>query len=215
MHELLKVWFHWVDAWGYAGVFILMALESSIIPVPSEVVIPPAAFWAAQGRMSFGWVVLMGTLGSFAGSVANYFFFKWVGLPVAKKYGKFVLISPEKLDTAEAWVRSYGAPGIFLARLLPVIRHLISIPAGVLEMPFRAFSIATIAGAGIWCFVLAWFGQEVLGARPDLLDSPEAMISAMKAKLMFFVGAAVVGTVLYVAFVVIRRRNASSVRVTS
>ncbi len=207
MHELLKVWFHWVDAWGYAGVFILMALESSIVPVPSEIVVPPAAFWAAQGRMSFGMVVVMATLGSYVGSVANYFFFKWVGLPVAKKYGKLVLISPEKLDTAERWVRSYGAPGVFLARLLPVIRHLISIPAGVLEMPFRAFSIATVAGAGLWCFILAWFGQEVLGARPDLLDSPEAMMAAMKAKLIYFVAAAMLGTVAYVAFLLIRRRS--------
>ena len=210
MHQLLSVWFHWVDAWGYAGVFILMALESSIVPVPSEVVMPPAAFWAAQGRMNFGLVVLTGTLGSYAGSVANYFFFKWVGLPAAKKYGKLALISPEKLDTAEKWVRSYGAPGVFIARLLPVIRHLISIPAGILEMPFRAFSIATITGAGVWCFVLAWFGQEVLGARPDLLDSPEAMISAMKAKLMFFVAAAALFAVLYVCFVVIKRRAASA-----
>src|ERR1700751_1207839 len=109
-HELLRTWFQWVELWGYAGIFILMALESSIVPVPSEVVMPPAAFWAAQGRMSFGLVVLAGTLGSYAGSVANYFFFKWVGLPATKKYGKLIFISPEKLDAAEKWVRSYGAP---------------------------------------------------------------------------------------------------------
>src|ERR1700758_1343107 len=115
MHELLKMWFHWVEAWGYLGVFVLMALESSIIPVPSEVVMPPAAFWAAQGRMNFAIVVLMGTLGSYAGSVVNYFFFKWVGLPATRKYGKLVFISPEKLDTAEKWVSSYGAPGVFIA----------------------------------------------------------------------------------------------------
>src|SRR5258708_24222582 len=98
MHQLLSVWFHWVDVWGYAGVFILMALESSIIPVPSEVVMPPAAFWAAQGRMNFGLVVLAGTLGSYVGSVANYFVFQWIGLPAAKRYGRYVLISPAKLD---------------------------------------------------------------------------------------------------------------------
>lgn len=209
MHELLKVWFHCVETWGYAGIFGLMALESSVVPIPSEVILPPAAFWAAQGKMSFGMVVLMGTLGSYAGSIVNYFVFKWIGLPIAKKYGKFVMISPEKIDSAERWVRSYGAPGVFLARLLPVIRHLISIPAGVLEMPLRSFSIATIAGAGLWCFVLTWFGQEVLGARPDLLDSPEAMISAVKAKLTYFVAAAVVATVLYVVFLVVKRRTES------
>jgi membrane protein DedA with SNARE-associated domain len=208
VHELLKTWFHWVDAWGYAGVFVLMALESSIIPVPSEIVMPPAAFWAAQGRMNFGLVVLAGTLGSYFGSVLNYVFFQWIGAPAAKRYGKFVLISPEKLDAAERWVRSYGSPGVFLARLLPVFRHLISIPAGILEMPFKAFSVATLAGAGLWCLVLSWFGQEVLGSRPDLLESPEAMISAIKAKLVFFVAAALGMTALYVCFLVVKKKSA-------
>jgi membrane protein DedA with SNARE-associated domain len=204
--ELLKIWFHWVDAWGYAGVFLLMALESSVIPVPSEIVMPPAAFWAAQGRMNFALVVLAGTLGSYLGSVANYWFFQWVGLPTAKKFGKYFLISPEKLDMSEAWLQQNGAPGVFLARLLPVIRHLISIPAGVLRMPFGKFSFATLTGAGLWCLVLSWFGQEVLGSRPDLLDSPLAMIAAVKAKLISFVAAAAFFAVLYVCFVLMKRR---------
>ncbi len=187
-----------------------MALESSIIPIPSEIIMPPAAFWAAQGRMNFACVVLAGTLGSYFGSAANYWLFQWIGLPAAKKFGKYVLISPEKLDVAEAWIQQHGAPGVFLARLLPVIRHLISIPAGILRMPFGRFSFATITGAGLWCLVLSYFGQEVLGARPDLLDSPDAMISAVKAKLIYFVAAAAGFSVLYVCFLVMKKRTAQT-----
>src|SRR3954454_7556686 len=125
IHELVRTWFGWVEAWGYAGVFLLMAMESSIIPVPSEIVMPPAAFWAAQGRMSFAGVVLAGTLGSYAGSIANYYVARWVGLPLLERHGKYLGISAPKLRAAHDWVKSYGMPGIFFARLLPVVRHLI------------------------------------------------------------------------------------------
>src|SRR5690242_21452192 len=104
IHELLRVWFHWVEAWGYMGVFILMAMESSIIPVPSEVVMPPAAFWAAQGRMSLAGVILAGTAGSYFGSVVSYWVSYWVGKPVLDKYGKYFLMPPAKLEMAEKWV---------------------------------------------------------------------------------------------------------------
>src|SRR4051812_23203781 len=135
IHELVRIWFGWVEAWGYGGVFLLMAMESSILPVPSEIVLPPAAFWAAQGRMSLAGVLLAGTAGSYVGSIVNYYVARWLGLPVIERYGKFAGISPQKLQAAQDWVKQYGTPGIFLARLLPVVRHLISIPAGVLRMP--------------------------------------------------------------------------------
>src|ERR1700751_433389 len=91
-HELLRTWFQWVELWGYAGIFILMAMESSVIPVPSEIVMPPAAFWAAQGRMSFAGVILAGTLGGYVGSTLNYWICRWIGLPVLQKYGRYVLV---------------------------------------------------------------------------------------------------------------------------
>src|SRR5689334_7476170 len=131
-HELLRTWFQWVEMWGYAGVFILMAMESSIIPVPSEVVLPPAAFWAAQGRMSLAGVILAGTAGSYFGSVLSYWAARWVGQQVLERYGKYFLMPPEKLRMAERWVNQFGFLGIFAARLFPVVRHLISMPAGVL-----------------------------------------------------------------------------------
>jgi membrane protein DedA with SNARE-associated domain len=207
LHALIKTWFHWVEAWGYLGVFLLMALESSIVPVPSEVVMPPAAFWAAQGRMSLAGVILAGTAGSWAGSAISYWVSRWVGLPVLERFGKYVLIGPDKIALGEQWVQRYGAPGIFAARLLPVVRHLISIPAGILKMPFGRFSLLTTAGAGLWCGVLSWFGQQVLGDQPQLLDSPEQMVAVIKGKLGWFVAAVLAFAALYAVMMFIRDRK--------
>jgi len=206
-HELLRTWFQWVEVWGYAGVFILMAMESSIIPVPSEIVMPPAAFWAAQGRMSFAGVVLAGTAGSYFGSLVNYWISHWVGKPFLQKYGKYLFMPPEKLKLAEKWVDRFGTFGIFTARLLPVVRHLISIPAGVLRMPFGRFSLATIVGAGLWCAILSWFGQEVIGGNPELLQSPEAMMAVIKAKMHWFLAAVLLLGSLYVALMLFKKKG--------
>jgi membrane protein DedA with SNARE-associated domain len=183
LHELIRTWFHWVEIWGYAGVFILMAMESSIFPVPSEVVMPPAAFWAAQGRMSFAGVIIAGTAGSYFGSIVSYGISRWLGKPLVYRYGKYFFLSEKNLSIAENWVRKFGTFGIFIARLLPVIRHLISIPAGIFRMNVGRFSLATVVGAGLWCYILSWIGQEIIGSHPELLQSPEAMIAAIKAKL--------------------------------
>ena len=207
LHSLIKTWFHWLEAWGYLGVFLLMALESSIVPVPSEVVMPPAAFWAAQGRMSLAGVILAGTAGSWFGSAVSYWVSRAVGLPVLQRFGKYVLIGPDKIAVGEKWVLQYGAGGIFAARLLPVVRHLISIPAGILRMPFGKFSAVTTAGAGLWCAVLSWFGMKVLGDQPQLLDSPEQMVAVIKAKLGWFVAAVVALAITYLAMVIIRDRK--------
>jgi membrane protein DedA with SNARE-associated domain len=209
LHELIKFWFHLVETWGYLGVFLLMALESSIVPVPSEVVMPPAAFWAAQGRMSLAGVILAGTAGSWFGSAVSYWVSQWVGLPVLSRYGRYLMLGPDKLALAERWTRQYGLGGIFLARLLPVVRHLVSIPAGILRMPFGPFSLVTTVGAGLWCAVLSWFGKEVLGDKPELLQSPEAMMAVVKARLVWFVAAVVVLAVLYGVVVLVRSRQAA------
>lgn len=199
LHDLIVIWFQWVESWGYWGVFLLMAIESSLVPLPSEVVMPPAAYWASQGKLSFSGVVLAGTLGSYFGSIVNYYLARWVGIPFFKKYGKFVFLPYDKLLAAERWVSDYGPFGIFVGRLLPVLRHLISIPAGILRMPFWPFTFFTLLGAGIWCFILSWFGMAVLGSQPELLNSPEAMIQTLKSKLSWFVIAVLVLGVLYVA----------------
>lgn len=166
---------------GYPGIVLLMAMESSIFPVPSELVIPPAAYWASKGQMSYLGVVLAGTFGSWVGSAITYWVSAWVGRPLVMRYGKYFLMPPDKLEMAERWVEQYGSGGIFFARLLPVIRHLISIPAGVCRMNFMKFSVMTVAGAFIWCAVLTYFGPAII--TDEMFQNPEAMKLAIKSKI--------------------------------
>ena len=196
-HELLKLWFEFVLQWHYVGVALLMALESTIFPIPSEIIIPPAAYWASQGQMNFWGVVVAGMLGSYVGSVISYLAAHWIGRPLLLKFGKYFLVTPAKLALAEQWATQYATVGIFLARMLPVVRHLISIPAGMLRMPFGTFSLATLAGSGLWCWVLAWFGQQVIGDQPALLQDPAILVQVLKSKLIYFVGAVIVMGALY------------------
>jgi membrane protein DedA with SNARE-associated domain len=197
LHQLIVYWFNLVSDWGYLGVIVLMAMESSIFPVPSEVVIPPAAYWAAQGKMNFWGVILAGTFGSWLGSAITYWISKWLGRIVIVKWGKYFFISPEKLERAERFVHRYEAGGIFFARLLPVVRHLISIPAGIIRMNFLTFSVMTTVGAFIWCSVLAWLGREAAYKHPDLISNPENMVHAIKHEALPIVIATVVLAGLY------------------
>jgi membrane protein DedA with SNARE-associated domain len=200
MHHLLQIWFGWVQEWGYPGIILLMAMESSIFPVPSEVVIPPAAFLATQGRFNVWGVIAAGTFGSWLGASVTYWISRWLGRIVIVKWGRFFMIGEAKLIRAENWLHRYEAGGIFFARLLPVIRHLISIPAGIVRMNFTTFSVMTVVGSALWCAVLAWFGQTAI--TPEMLHDPEGMASALKAKSHLIVAGVLVLCVLY--FVVMR-----------
>lgn len=197
MHALLALWFSWVKEWGYLGIIVLMAMESSIFPVPSEVVIPPAAYWAAQGHMNFWGVVAAGTFGSWLGSAITYWISLWLGRLVIVKWGKYFFINEIKLERAERFMKRYEAGGIFFARLLPVVRHLISIPAGIIRMKFWVFSLMTTVGAFIWCFVLAWFGVKVSRNHPELINDPAAMVHAIKHESMWIIGFVVIFCTLY------------------
>ena len=185
-HHLLTTWFGFVLHWHYLGIVLLMALESTAFPIPSEIIIPPAAYWASQGEMDFWWVVVAGMVGSYLGSAISYFVSQWIGRPFLMKFGKYIFLSPEKLAFAEKWATDYGTAGIFFARMLPVARHLISMPAGILKMNFLKFSLATLIGSGFWCFILAWFGQKVIGDEPALLQDPAVLVHVLKAKLIYF-----------------------------
>ena len=182
MHRLLEIWFSWVLNGGYLGIVVLMAMESSIFPVPSEVVIPPAAFLAAQGKLNFTGVVVAGTVGSYLGAAITYWVSLWIGRPLVLRYGRFFLVTPEKLESAERWLVRYEAGGVFFARLLPVVRHLISIPAGIMRMNFTVFSAVTIIGSAIWCYILAYLGRQAYQVEPDLLKDPEAMMRFIKGQ---------------------------------
>lgn len=201
LHDLTVTWFHWVRDFGYWGVLLLMAMESSILPVPSEIVIPPAAYWATQGRMSLVGVVLAGTVGSYIGAMVMYFVSRRFGRPFLLRHGKWFFVSPQKLERAERFLERYETGGIFFARLLPVVRHLIGIPAGIVRMRLWPYSIATIVGSAVWCTVLAWFGQEVLGSTPGLIEDPEALTKALKDKSLPILGGVLVLLALYVLVV--------------
>lgn len=205
-HSLFATWMHLVHDWGYGGVFLLMALESTVFPIPSEVIVPPAAFWASRGEMSLLGVVLAATFGSWAGSALSYAVARAAGRPLILRYGRYVFVPEKKWLLAEDWIRRYAAVGIFFARLLPVVRHLVSLPAGAARMPFGRFSLMTLLGSGLWSCVLAWFGQQVLGSEPDLVSDPERLVHLLKAKLLWFVGAAALLLVLYIAVDLIGRR---------
>jgi membrane protein DedA with SNARE-associated domain len=197
MHALLKIWVGWVLSGGYLGIIVLMALESSIFPVPSEIVIPPAAFLAAQGKLSFIGVVLAGTLGSYLGAAITYWASRLIGRPLIVRYGRFVFINPKKLEQAEHWLNRYEAGSVFFARLLPVVRHLISIPAGLVRMNFKLFSFVTIVGSGIWCWILAYLGAKAYRLEPELLSDPEKLVHFIKTQSYWIVLIVVLFAVLY------------------
>ncbi len=197
IHHLLTFWLHFVLEWGYLGVFVMMVFESTALPIPAEIVMPPAAYWAAQGKMNFALVCVVATLGSWVGSAASYWISWKVGRPLFNRYGKYILLPPHKLEKADQWFEAYGGGGVFVARLLPGVRHVISIPAGLFRMNFKLFSLVTILGAGLFNTALAWFGVKVIGDQPALMQNPDVMITVLKAKSHYLIGFAVVIGLLY------------------
>jgi membrane protein DedA with SNARE-associated domain len=196
--------------WGYLGIFVMMLFESTAVPIPAEIVIPPAAFWASQGRFNLVAIVVVATAGSWAGSALSYWIALKLGRPLVERYGRYVLLSPKKIEGADHWFDAYGSGGIFVARLLPGIRHVISIPAGLFRMNFRMFSIMTIIGAGVFNGALAWFGLKVLGDQPALMQDPSAMIEVLKSKSHWLIGFALVIAVLYAIMVWMQKRAKAS-----
>jgi membrane protein DedA with SNARE-associated domain len=150
------------DSMGYLGIFILMALESSVVPVPSELVLIPAGILAFQGQMSFTMIILFALLGSIAGSLISYAIALHLGRKATErlisKYGRFLFIDSKKLQAADKFFEKHGPITIFTARLIPVIRHLISLPAGFARMNLFKFTLYTSLGAGFWAIILTLFG---------------------------------------------------------
>lgn len=147
--------------------------------------------------MSFWGVVLAGTVGSYIGSCVMYGLALWLGRPFVLRYGKWCLMPPHKVEKAERFMQRYSAPGIFFSRFLPVVRHLISIPAGIARVRFLTFSIVTILGSALWCMVLAWFGHKVGRNHPGILSSPEELVHAVKDETGLIVAAILLLAILY------------------
>ena len=168
MHNLINWLVESVGALGYPGIFILMAMESSVIPIPSEFVMSPAGYLAQAGKMDMLAVILCGTLGSLFGAYLNYFASHYLGRPLVLKYGRYVWITEEKFAKVETFFLRHGEISIFIGRLLPVVRHLISLPAGLAGMHHLKFALYTALGAGIWVTILAWIGYFI-GSNQDLI----------------------------------------------
>ena len=161
---------------GYPGIFILMAMESMVIPLPSELVMPFAGFLVTTGRFSFWLVVVASSLGSLAGSLISYWMGYWGGEKLVRKFGRYVLLDEQDLKKTEGWFNKRGEITIFIARFVPVVRHLISIPAGIGKMNLKKFCIYTIIGAAIWNSFLTYTGL-ILGKNWGTLRKYSESIS--------------------------------------
>ena len=174
---------------GYPLVALLMAIESSILPLPSELVIPPAAHLAHTGKipLSITGIIIAGTIGSWIGASVMYLLARVAGRPLLMRYGRYMLVTPEKIEGAERWASHYGSMGIFVSRLLPVVRHLIGLPAGVVRMNYKLYSLFTILGSALWCGVLSYAGIK-MGQDEKLMQGQMQRISLWLGGAMLVLG---------------------------
>lgn len=146
---------------GYGGVFILMTIESAGIPIPSELIMPFGGYLASTGQINWILAAVVGTLGTGLGSAIGYAIGTWGGKPLIDRYGKYIDATPEKMARAEKWFGKYGESAVFFTRLLPVVRTMVNIPAGLLKMNFYKFMGYTLAGALPWCLLLSFIGYTL------------------------------------------------------
>ena len=154
IHTILSI----IESFGYIGIFIFMAIESSILPLPSEVVMIPAGYLVWEGKMNLFLAILAGTFGSLAGALCNYFIAIKIGRIFVIKYGKYFFMKEKSLIATEKFFNNHGEVSTFIGRLIPVVRHYISLPAGLAKMSLWRFSIFTLIGAFIWVSILTAFG---------------------------------------------------------
>jgi membrane protein DedA with SNARE-associated domain len=150
-----------IGATGYGGLVILMAIESACIPLPSELIMPFAGYLVYEGSMKLFWVATAGAIGCDLGSLVAYEIGFYGGRPLVEKYGRWILLSRRELNWADHFFQRWGYLAVFIARLLPVVRTFIALPAGVARMPRGRFHLYTFLGSWPWCFALAWFGKKL------------------------------------------------------
>ena len=174
----------------------MMVMESTVVPIPSEVVIPFAAHLAytehvwpftTSGYGGIIGIIIAGTLGSWLGATIMYWAARVGGPPLLLRYGGYFGITPEKIEDAQRWATHYGSMGIFISRLLPVVRHLIGIPAGMVRMDYRLFSLFTVLGSGLWCAVLCWIGVK-MGQDEQLMKGEYHRIALWVAGFVLVLG---------------------------
>ena len=196
MFEIISTIGNWalsvINSTGYVGIFILSALESAAVPIPSEVVIPFSGFLAAGGKFSLWGIVAVATLANLAGSVVLFLIGRSGGRWILERYGKYVLIHKKDLDAADKWFSRYGTAAVFWGRMLPVVRTFVSLPAGVAKMNIGRFSLFTFLGALPWNLLLAILGFKA-GNNWDMLHS------YFRKADIFIVILVIAGAALYVA----------------
>lgn len=205
--------------WGLLFIFVFMTIESSFVPFPSEVVMIPAGFLAARGELGIGsplaavWVAIaVGVLGSLAGAYVNYYLALWVGKPFLEKYGKWFFLKPAALERACEVFNKYGAATTFVCRMVPAIRQLISIPAGIAKMPLGSFTLFTGLGAGVWTTILAFVGYGLGKSAGDItyleLCTKGKEMAAANLPLVIGGALALVGLYVLISKLVMRREGA-------
>jgi len=188
LHELAQQLVDLIFGWGYLGIFIMMAIESSFIPFPSEIVLVPAGYLASQGEMNITYIMMSAISGSLLGAFINYFLAFTLGRRFLLRYGKYFFISPETLEKMERFFKKHGHISTFTGRLIPGIRQLISIPAGLAKMDLLEFSVFTTLGAGIWALILTLLGYYI-GENQELIKEYLKEITTFVVVLLLIIGA--------------------------
>lgn len=183
---------HWViNSTGYAGITLLMAIESACIPLPSELIMPFAGYLASEGRFNVWMAATAGAIGCNLGSVIAYEIGYFGGRPLVEKYGKYILLNKRDMDHAEKFFNRYGNLAIFIGRLLPVIRTFIALPAGISKMPRGRFHLYTFIGSWPWCYGLAWIGMKLgerwMDIKPYFLQFKEVIAVLLVAAVAWFI----------------------------
>jgi len=196
IHDIANTIVSYIGDWGYIGIFLLMFLESTFFPFPSEIIMIPAGYLAYQGEMNIYMIVLIGILGSVVGALLNYYLAMTLGRKFLIKYGKYFFIKEQTLTKLDTFFAKHGEISTFTGRLIPGIRQLISLPAGLARMNIAKFSLYTAIGAGIWVVVLVGVGY--------LVGSNEALISEyLKSATLI----ALVSVVLITIFYILRNKK--------
>jgi membrane protein DedA with SNARE-associated domain len=170
-----------VGTWGYLAIFVLMAAESACIPIPSEITMPVGGLLAAEGKLDFFLVGMIGALANLFGSWVAYAAGRYGGRQLLLKYGRYVLIKPHEVERADQWFDRYGPSAVFFSRLLPVIRTFISLPAGITKMPLGKFTVLTFIGCLPWSFGLAYAGLQLGRHWERILPYTEPVTYAIAA----------------------------------
>jgi len=194
---------HVIGAIGYIGVFLLMTAESMVLPIPSEAVMPFAGFTIAEGTLSWAGVIISATVGSIVGSLIGYAIGRFGGRPFVTRFGKYLLLDARDLEITDRFFRRRGSVTILVSRFIPIVRHLISIPAGMGEMPLAPFCVFTVVGAGLWNSFLAGCGFLLKKNWASILRYSHLIDIAVVVILAALV-------VLYVARHLLRRRKQAS-----